>query len=324
MSRQINDFGSFVYVLYTRPISCYQLTMHIKRIALILLVALVINSAIPFNLVQAQGLNLPGGYSTPTQEYSPADPLEPLKDIKTRDLTKENDELVNKNSSVINNDSTLKKSVLFGAGVITSVVVGIGIATLAAAASPALAIGLGITAGMLAVIGTVQLLKSAHDSYKVGGTKQVWADAKAYTSENPFTAGSIVGGYVCLAVCGVGSKGLNQFINSPRISEPIITKTNEPLLTTSAKATALKALDKLPNEIQTSVKSFFKSGSNKYDSFSVTKGQGNEYIAKMSKPGDVPGSRADYIKIISKDGKTIRVYKNSYLPNGQLIHTKEK
>jgi hypothetical protein len=44
----------------------------------------------------------------------------------------------------------------------------------------------------------------------------------------------------------------------------------------------------------------------------------------MENPGRVPGSKAIYYKIIDSDGKTVRVYKETYDPHGNLVHRKEK
>lgn len=44
----------------------------------------------------------------------------------------------------------------------------------------------------------------------------------------------------------------------------------------------------------------------------------------MRKPGNVPGSYAIHYKIITETGRTIRVYKETYDPNGKLVHRKEK
>ena len=44
----------------------------------------------------------------------------------------------------------------------------------------------------------------------------------------------------------------------------------------------------------------------------------------MTKPGNVPGSKAIYYKELTLDGKTIKVYKKTFDPNGNLIHTKDK
>ena len=92
----------------------------------------------------------------------------------------------------------------------------------------------------------------------------------------------------------------------------------------TSKSSALSAISSLPKEIQSNAKSFFKGGSNHYNKFSVEKlGDGN-YQIKMENPGRVPGSKAIYYKIIDSDGRTIRVYKETYDPSGNLVHRKEK
>lgn len=45
---------------------------------------------------------------------------------------------------------------------------------------------------------------------------------------------------------------------------------------------------------------------------------------RMEKPGNVPGSKAIYYKVIDSLGRTIKVYKETYGPDGNLIHIKEK
>lgn len=90
------------------------------------------------------------------------------------------------------------------------------------------------------------------------------------------------------------------------------------------KSGALDSVLLMPSLIQRSVKSFFKGSSNNYNSYSVQKMSNGGYLVKMENPGRVPGSKAIYYKEISSDGKTIRVYKETYDPNGNLVHTKEK
>ena len=48
------------------------------------------------------------------------------------------------------------------------------------------------------------------------------------------------------------------------------------------------------------------------------------YRIKMENPGRVPGSKAIYYKEVDRKGNTIRVYKETYDPSGNLVHTKEK
>ena len=96
------------------------------------------------------------------------------------------------------------------------------------------------------------------------------------------------------------------------------------LYTGETKAAALKAVSNLPDAIQKGVKSFFKGSSNHYDSYHVTVNSDGTYTAIMENPGRVPGSRAIYYKVLDAAGHVLRVYKETYDPQGNLVHTKEK
>ena len=102
------------------------------------------------------------------------------------------------------------------------------------------------------------------------------------------------------------------------------TKGGTSLYSGTSKSSALGSVPSLPKEIQGSAKSFFKGGSNHYDKFSVEKLSDGNYQIKMENPGRVPGSKAVYYKIVDQDGHTVRVYKETYDPNGNLVHVKEK
>ena len=92
----------------------------------------------------------------------------------------------------------------------------------------------------------------------------------------------------------------------------------------SSKNSALRNIDKLPKKIQKGVKSFFKGSSNNYNSYTILSNSDGTYTVIMTNPGRVPGSKAIYYKFIDSNGKTLRVYKESYDPYGNLIHRKEK
>lgn len=92
----------------------------------------------------------------------------------------------------------------------------------------------------------------------------------------------------------------------------------------TSKSSALSSVSSLPKEIQNSAKSFFKGGSNHYNSFSVETLSNGNYQIKMENPGRVPGSKAIYYKIVDSEGRTVRVYKETYDHNGNLVHVKEK
>jgi hypothetical protein len=124
-----------------------------------------------------------------------------------------------------------------------------------------------------------------------------------------------------------GSKWLKGKLSSSGGQDPNkfkgVSKTQS-VLNAGSKADALKAVDKLPSNIKSNVKSFFKGGSNKYTNSTVERMSNGNYLAKMTKPGDVPGSKAIYYKEISPNGTTIKVYKNTFDPAGNLVHTKPK
>ena len=96
------------------------------------------------------------------------------------------------------------------------------------------------------------------------------------------------------------------------------------LLTTLPKTNALQSIDNLPVNIQDNIKRFFKGSSNSYTNFSVEFLENGNYMTTMTKPGNVPGSKAIYYKEIGSSGNTIKVFKNTFDPAGNLVHTKKK
>lgn len=102
------------------------------------------------------------------------------------------------------------------------------------------------------------------------------------------------------------------------------TKGGRVKLKANTKFDALSSVKNLSETIQKSVKNFFKGGSNKYNSFSVEEKSNGNTILRMEKPGNVTGSKAIYYKEIDLLGNTIKVYKETYGPDGNLIHTKIK
>ena len=96
------------------------------------------------------------------------------------------------------------------------------------------------------------------------------------------------------------------------------------LFSGKSKKDALNSVSSYPETIQKSAKSFFKGSSNNYNNYNVTKYSDGTYKIKMENPGRVPGSKAIYYKEIDANGKTLRVYKETYDPQGNLVHIKEK
>ena len=91
----------------------------------------------------------------------------------------------------------------------------------------------------------------------------------------------------------------------------------------STKREAKAMLPLLPKEVQASAKNFLNNSSGKYDSYSASLDTSGNTIIVMENPGRVPGSRAIYFKVIDKNGKS-RVYKETYDPQGRLVHSKTK
>ena len=76
----------------------------------------------------------------------------------------------------------------------------------------------------------------------------------------------------------------------------------------SSKSSALSSVSSLPKKIQSGAKSFFKGGSNHYNSFSVETLSNGNYQIKMENSERVPGSKAIYYKIVDSEGRTVRIY----------------
>lgn len=86
----------------------------------------------------------------------------------------------------------------------------------------------------------------------------------------------------------------------------------------------MDGVSRLPSNIQKGVKYFFKGSSNNYNKYSVTQNADGTFTVKMENPGRVPKSKAVYTKIIDSSGRTIKVYKDTFDPNGNLVHRKDK
>lgn len=112
---------------------------------------------------------------------------------------------------------------------------------------------------------------------------------------------------------GTGARGNFGNTNGSRV-----------IISGNRKSSALSSVSKLPESIQKSAKSFFKGSSNNYSEYSVTKNKDGTYTIKMVNPGRVPGSKAVYYKIVNSGGKTIKVYKDTIDPDGNLVHRKDK
>ena len=96
------------------------------------------------------------------------------------------------------------------------------------------------------------------------------------------------------------------------------------ILSADNKSTALSKIKILPKNIQSSYTKFVKdTTTSKYTDYKIIH-SGNGYIYQSKKPGNVPGSYAIYYKEVDSNGKTIRVYKDTYDNKGNLVHRKNK
>jgi hypothetical protein len=92
----------------------------------------------------------------------------------------------------------------------------------------------------------------------------------------------------------------------------------------TSKSDAKVNVSMLPKEVQASAKRFFNRASNSYDSFSASEDTSGNVILIKENPGNAPGSRAIYFLVIDSKGNKIDSYKETYDPEGNLVHRKEK
>ena len=67
-----------------------------------------------------------------------------------------------------------------------------------------------------------------------------------------------------------------------------------------------------------------KIPANSKENIEIYKENNGNIIFKAVSPGKVPGSKAEYIKVINKDGDTIAYNKITYDPKGNIVHDKDK
>jgi hypothetical protein len=92
----------------------------------------------------------------------------------------------------------------------------------------------------------------------------------------------------------------------------------------TTKAEALQSIGKLPLPIQETVKNALERSSHAYLDFIVKELSDGNYIFQVTKPGNVPGSKAIYYKKISSSGRTMEFFKETFDPAGNLVHRKGK
>lgn len=80
------------------------------------------------------------------------------------------------------------------------------------------------------------------------------------------------------------------------------------------------SISKMPSTIQYEAKKFEKRTSSSYTNFRYEIYENGLHVLKATKPGDVPGSYAEYVKFIYKDGTIRAVYKDTIDNKGKNIH----
>jgi hypothetical protein len=88
--------------------------------------------------------------------------------------------------------------------------------------------------------------------------------------------------------------------------------------------TGLDLYNKNNELVQQSGQRFFDKGPAGSTDYTVTNAPEGNTIYTYTVPGNVPGSKAVYIKIIDRSGQTTAVKKITYDPSGEIVHIKDK
>ena len=88
----------------------------------------------------------------------------------------------------------------------------------------------------------------------------------------------------------------------------------------SSKSQFVKSIMDMPSTIQYEAKKFQKRTGSSYTNFVYEIHENGLHVFRAIKPGDVPGSYAEYVKFLYKDGTIRAVYKDTTDNKGQNIH----
>lgn len=80
----------------------------------------------------------------------------------------------------------------------------------------------------------------------------------------------------------------------------------------------------LPHVIRENVKRAVGKTSGKFSNYTIKEFFCGTYLLEMTKPGNVPGSKAIYYKVILQTGKTWTVFKDTFDHLGRFVHRKIK
>lgn len=82
----------------------------------------------------------------------------------------------------------------------------------------------------------------------------------------------------------------------------------------------INSISKMDSTIQYQAKSFAKRTTSSYKDFRYEVYSNGLHVFKATKPGNVPGSYAEYVKILYKDGTIRAVYKDTIDNHGHNVH----
>jgi hypothetical protein len=96
------------------------------------------------------------------------------------------------------------------------------------------------------------------------------------------------------------------------------------LLEATTREIALSKLEKIGVQLPNKLKETIKDATAKFQDFNVFVDANKNYIVSMTKPGNVPGSKAIYYKVVDPVGKTLEVFKDTFDNLGKFVHRKYK
>ncbi len=92
------------------------------------------------------------------------------------------------------------------------------------------------------------------------------------------------------------------------------------LETFKSKNDFCKAIEKIPSTIQNEARKFAKRTSSAYEKFQYRVHKNGLHVFMATKPGYVPNSYAEYVKIVYKDGTIRAFYKDTIDNKGRKVH----
>lgn len=82
----------------------------------------------------------------------------------------------------------------------------------------------------------------------------------------------------------------------------------------------MKSINKMDSTIRKEAKLFAKRTGSSYTNFRYEIYENGLHVLRATKPGDVPGSYAEYVKFLYKDGTIRAVFKDTVDNKGNKVH----